>query len=350
MNKKPPKVLVVATSRKTRGGIPSVVNVHETGTQWKKYQCRWIETHIDRSAWRKLWRFFISLIQFIFLIPFYDLVHIHLSEPSSAKRKYFYFKVAKWWHKKVIVHFHAFSPETTINSRYKPLYKKLFSDADLVITLSNQWKIWVEEILGIKDNVTVLYNPCPLAQLNSMDKKDNIILFAGTLNQRKGFVDLIRSFSTIASRYTDWTLVFAGNGEIEKGLTLAKELNVEKQVIFKGWVSGNDKDELFRSAKIFCLPSYMEGFPMAVLDAWAYGLPVITTPVGGLPDILEDGKNALVFEPGDTQLLSDQLERLILDDGLRNAISQKSLMLSQTVFNVENINQQLADIYKKVLQ
>ena len=343
-----PKILIVATSRKTRGGITSVVKAHEMGTQWNKYHCRWIETHTDRNIGTKFWRFFVSLIQFTFLIPFYDLVHIHLSEPPSAIRKSFYFRIAKWWHKKIIVHFHSFNPNTTINSKHKPLYKKMFSEADFVITLSNQWKIWVEEALGIK-NVIVLYNPCQLIPKNSLVKKSNVILFAGTLNQRKGFIDLIYAFASIASKNTDWTLVFAGNGEVEKGLALAKDLKIEKQVIFKGWVSGKDKDELFHSAKIFCLPSYEEGFPMAVLDAWAYSLPVITTPVGGLPDILNDGKNALVFQPGDTEHLVNHLERLISDDELRSVISQESLKLAQNVFNIENINQQLADIYKEVL-
>lgn len=348
MNKKSPKVLVVATSHKTRGGITSVVKAHETGVQWKKYHCRWIETHIDKSVGKKIGYFLISLIQFVFLIPFYDLVHIHVSEPPSAIRKSFYFKIAKWWHKKTIVHFHAFSPNTTINSKYKSLYKKLFSNADLVITLSNQWKIWVEESIG-KDKILVLHNPCQLIQKNPIVEKCNIILFAGTLNKRKGFIDLILAFAPLVSKYTDWILVFAGNGEIEKGLAIAKELKVEKQVIFKGWISGKDKDELFRSAKIFCLPSHMEGFPMAVLDAWAYGLPVITTPVGGLPDVLEDGINALVFQPGDITHLSDHLERLISDEKLCGTISQESLKLSQTVFNIENINKQLADIYKRVI-
>ena len=350
MSNKSPKILVVATSRKTLGGITSVIKAHETGAQWNKYHCKWIETHIDGSAGKKLWYFLFSLMQFIFLIPFYNLAHIHLSEPSSAKRKSFYFKIAKLWRKKIIIHFHAFSPDSTINSRYRQLYKKLFSEADLVITLSNQWKIWIEEILDIKDNVTALYNPCQPIQTHHLDLKGNIVLFAGALNRRKGFRDLILSFASLASKYADWTLVFAGNGEIDEGKRLAKELGIETQTVFLGWVSGDAKDKVFKEASIFCLPSYAEGFPMAVLEAWAYGLPVLTTPVGGLPDVLEDGKNALVFQPGDTRHLSNQLERLILDDKLRNAISKESLTLSQTVFNVENINQQLTDIYKKLLQ
>ena len=67
------RVLVVATSRKTRGGITSVVKAHETGAQWKKYHCRWIQTHRDGNPIRKLWYLFTALIEYACLLPFYDI-------------------------------------------------------------------------------------------------------------------------------------------------------------------------------------------------------------------------------------------------------------------------------------
>ena len=85
---------------------------------------------------------------------------------------------------------------------------------------------------------------------------------------------------------------------------------------------------------------------MAVLDAWAYGLPVITTPVGGIPDIAIDGKNVLLFNPGDTKTLAVQMEKLITNITLRNNIAKKSIQLAQTTFNIETINQQIGHIYK----
>ena len=81
------KVLVVATSRKTRGGITSVINAHEKGAQWKHFHCRWIETHIDKGWVYKLWYFITGFIQYLIMLPFYNLVHIHTSEPPSAFRK-----------------------------------------------------------------------------------------------------------------------------------------------------------------------------------------------------------------------------------------------------------------------
>lgn len=172
------------------------------------------------------------------------------------------------------------------------------------------------------------------------------ILYAGTINARKGYADMIKAFAQIAEKYNDWKIVFAGNGEIEQGKALAATLGIGSQVVFLGWVNGDAKDRAFKESAIFCLPSYAEGFPMAVLDAWAYGLPVITTPVGGIPDIAEDGKNLLLFTPGDTQMLARQMERMIEDEQLRESMVKESKQLVQSIFSVEVINEQIGCLYK----
>ncbi|MCD8235983.1 MAG: glycosyltransferase family 4 protein [Prevotellaceae bacterium] len=142
------------------------------------------------------------------------------------------------------------------------------------------WYKEVEKNLNITDNIKVIYNPCTVEPLKNTYIKQNVILFAGSVNCRKGYSDLIKAFGRIAHSHPQWELHIAGNGEIEQGKALAKKLNIEEQVKFLGWVDGEDKDREFYQSSIFCLPSYAEGFPMAVLDAWAYELPVITTPVG----------------------------------------------------------------------
>lgn len=353
-----PKVLVVATSRKTRGGITSVVKAHEQGEQWEQYHCRWIETHRDKGMFTKMFYLFRGFVEYIFLMPFYDLTHIHMSEPMSAIRKVPFMTWAKLWRKKTIVHFHSFSPETTVRSRFAFLYRYLFGNADRVVVLSEYWKREVlKEIPSAK--VIVVYNPClvhvtklsvgfadydgPLPQAHS-------ILYAGTVNQRKGYADMIKAFAKIAKRYEDWQLVFAGNGEIESGKNLAEELEISNQILWLGWVSGADKDRAFQEATVFCLPSYAEGFPMSVLDAWSYGLPVITTPVGGIPDVARDGENMLLFEPGDVDGLAKCMERMITDRELRDNISRASLEFARTTFNIDTINRQIGKLYREVLK
>lgn len=130
---------------------------------------------------------------------------------------------------------------------------------------------------------------------------------------------------------------FAGNGEIEKARSMAVELCIENQVEFKGWISGIEKVRVFQEASIYCLASDGEGFPMGVLDAWAYGLPCVVTPVGGLPDIVEDGENALVFPVGNVEILSQQLEKLISNVELRTKISQASIELADNTFNIKKL-------------
>lgn len=344
------KILVVATSHKTRGGITSVVKAHQQGEQWKEFHCKWIETHIDKGAISKLFFLIKGWMQFMFNLPFCQIVHIHMSEPASAIRKCFFLPFAKLFGRKVIMHFHAFSPDTTIRGKHGKVYKYLFNNADRVIVLSQLWKTYVNDEFHLGDKVVVVYNPCTTEILKGSYPKRKQILYAGTVNARKGYADMIRAFARIANKYPEWSIVFAGNGEVKQGEELAKSLRIDKQTVFLGWVSGAEKDRAFKEASIFCLPSYAEGFPMAVLDAWAYGLPVITTPVGGIPDIAEDGKNLLLFTPGDEEQLAKQFERMIGDENLRNKIAEESVRLAHTTFNQQVINKQIGDLYKELLK
>ena len=343
------KVLVVATSRKTRGGITSVIKAHETGEQWKKFHCRWIETHRDGNAVRKICYFITALMEYILLLPFYDIVHIHVASYPSLRRKRYFLLLAKLWHKKTIAHFHPHKPEVIFDKRHQNDYIYFFKSVDKIVVLSPQWQRWLKEALNITDDVQVIFNPCPIVSCEKADHSKKYILFAGTLYKRKGFDTLLKAFAKIAPRHKDWSIILAGNAKTEEDRllinTLPKQLNIENQVEFPGWITGRRKDQIFRNSSIFCLASSGEGFPMAVLDAWAYGVPVVCTPVGGLPDIVEDGVNALLFNYGDDQTLAIQLEKLITDENLRTSIAKESLKLANTIFNVNNINKQIGEIY-----
>lgn len=343
------KILVVATSRKTRGGITSVVKTHEQGAQWDENHCHWIQTHRDGAMLCKVGYLAIALLDYSFRLPFYDLVHIHFSNGNSMKRKLIFAKMARSLRKKIIIHFHAFDPQSTLNGPDKEQYKRFFEMADKIIVLSEWWKQQVENIYPkIKDKIEVLCNPCQNVSLDDSIPKMNHILYAGTVNARKGYSDLIRAFAKIADKHPDWKVVLAGNGEVEEGKQLASSLGIAQQVEFLGWVNGNAKQKAFQEASIFCLPSYAEGFPMAVLDAWAYGLPVITTPVGGIPDVAKDGENMLLFNPGDIGQLTSNIEKMIDDENLRKKISKASTEFAHGTFSIDAINNQLASIYESL--
>jgi glycosyltransferase involved in cell wall biosynthesis len=345
LKKKNPKVLVIGTSHKTRGGITSVIKAHKTGFQWEKYRCKWIETHIDTNFVQKIVYFISGIILYAFHLSFYQIVHIHV---AAVERKLLFIALALLFKKKIIVHLHIPDPSTTIFSKKKLLYGWCFKKADVVIVLSKQWSDLLKLTYNI-DNIQILYNPCPIVN-NFGGIKKNHILYAGTLSERKGFKDLIEAFAVIADRFPNWKLIYAGNGDINGGKRLAEKLNIIDQIEFLGWISGKQKEKLFQESSVFCLPSYAEGFPMGVLDAWAYGLPVICTPVGGLPDIVDDGVNCLLFTPGNTTELSNKLKLIISNSSLRKSLELASLNIAQTKFNVNTINTQLAQQYDKLYE
>lgn len=160
---------------------------------------------------------------------------------------------------------------------------------------------------------------------------------------------MIQAFALITKDCPDWKIVFAGNGEIDKGKNLAFQLGIDKQVVFLGWVDGMEKEKVFKESTIFCLPSYAEGFPMAILDAWSYELPVITTPVGGIPDIAIDGDNMLLFTPGNIRQLAEKMKNMIEDVKLRNDIVKESIKFSKTFFDIVDIDNKIGEIYKSLV-
>lgn len=351
------KVLVVATSRKTRGGITAVVKAHETGEQWQKYHCRWIETHRDGPAWRKLTYFVFAFIQYVFLILFYDIVHIHASDGASAIRKWIFARYAKLFKKKIIVHIHLGDEKQLLDSNVNHRLLELLRLANKIIVLSPQWYSWLLEVMPEAESITcVLYNPCiPVHRDVSVLKKKQILL-AGTICRRKGYDTALKGFSIIAKRYPDWKIVFAGNpflqdgiDELADGRRLAEEYGIEEQVEWLGWINGETKERVFNETSIYCLASTGEGFPMGVLDAWAYGIPCVMTPVGGIPDIVKDGVHGLLFPVGDSMKLAESLEKMISNKNLREYIVSQTDVLVSTTFNIRSVCQQLDDIYKSVI-
>lgn len=344
-----PRVLVVATSSKTRGGITSVVKAHEMGEQWKKYHCVWIQTHRDGPAWRKILYYLSAWIEFLCLLPFCDAVHFHCAGKTSGRRKIAFAKVARKFGKLVIVHFHPPGPEDIENPLSHEIMRTLFDLANKVIVLSPYWERLIRAAYPERNyEIEVLWNPCPEVHRDASKKKKQI-LFAGTICKRKGYDTLLYGWSMIASEFTDWKVVFAGNGEIDKGKRLAKKLGVDRQVEWLGWISGADKERVFNESSVYCLASSGEGFPMGVLDAWAYGIPCVMTPVGGIPDIVKDGSNGLIFSVGDINALAKQLQLLLSSEDLRNSIVRESDKWVSGDFSVSAVTKHLGQIYNNLL-
>jgi glycosyltransferase involved in cell wall biosynthesis len=105
---------------------------------------------------------------------------------------------------------------------------------------------------------------------------------------------------------------------------LIRTLGLDAHVDQLGPVALAERVAYFQRADIFILPTYAEGLPIAVLEAMAAGLPIITTPVGGIPELIEDGVDGLLIQPGDVQALAARIALLLGDAELRRQLGQRA--------------------------
>jgi len=146
------------------------------------------------------------------------------------------------------------------------------------------------------------------------------LLCVARLIPEKGVVDLLDAFALLRRR-RPCRLVVAGSGPLREALARrAALLGVAADVRLAGYVAGDDLHELYAGADVFVLPTYFaEGFPLAVVEAMSYGLPVVTTRIRGCADHLEPGRNAVFVPPRDPEALAAALDGLLGDGGAYRA-------------------------------
>jgi glycosyltransferase involved in cell wall biosynthesis len=121
---------------------------------------------------------------------------------------------------------------------------------------------------------------------------------------------------------------------------------VGPSVSLPGFVRGPDKLRTLQQAALLVLPSYAEGVPIAVLEGIAAGLPVVTTPVGGVPDIFVDGINGFLVSPGDTPALARAISRLLDDQDLRCVMGQANRRQALAEFDTPIYVERLLSLYR----
>ena len=116
-----------------------------------------------------------------------------------------------------------------------------------------------------------------------------------------------------------------------------------------GWISGEEKVSVLSQSKIFCLPSYAEGFPMAIIEALSYKIPVISTRCGRIDLVLQNGEHILYFDMGDVDQLANIMEKLMKDKELRSNIGLNGHNYAEKYFKLDVVINQLSDIYVRLL-
>jgi len=222
--------------------------------------------------------------------------------------------------------------------------------ASQVIVLSAGWHARLAPLLPgarlcvVENGITLPPQPVERGATNIPT-----ILFLGNISAAKGIEDLIEASAQLTHPFR---LVLVGGddpaGMTERMKARTEALGVAEHVVFAGAVYGARKYEYLRTADIFVLPSHVEALPMSLLEAMAYGLPVVASRVGAIPAVVDTEKNGLLIEPRDRAGIAAALDRLLADPGLRARLGSAAGKLAHERYSVDRAAGELLDLYRKV--
>ena len=169
---------------------------------------------------------------------------------------------------------------------------------------------------GVARGARVVCVPHPVAPVQAPPhgERPSLVLFLARLEPAKGIYDLLDALSAVRAAVPGVRLMCAGEGERAAVARYAERLGIADMVRFTGWVGPSAKRALLESAMVFALPSYDdEALPVTLLEAMAAGVPVVVSPVGGVPEVVVDGVSGFFAAPGDIASLQRLITKLLID-------------------------------------
>ncbi len=349
------KILIVGPEyRNHRGGIGAVIAEQKRMFPEAAFYCSYKPLSKVASVIFGASRLLLFPL-YIFSHPKIKIVHIHGASRGSFHRKFRYFLISKLAKKKVIYHihgaeFHLFMQEASLQTQKR--IRRIISDSNCVIVLSDGWLDFFRKHYP-DAQLQRIYNPA--GELHHLERKERLspkvqFLFLGYISERKGCYDLINAADELRKQYPNFHVTIGGNGETQKIIELIREKKLEDTVSFVGWVSGPEKEQLLYNSDVYLLPSKNEGLPVSILEAMANGMPVISTPVGGIPEMIEDGLSGFLIEAGNIAALVEKMKFFIERKEMIESMGKRSQELIHEKFSSEVIQRELQKLYDELLK
>lgn len=350
------RVLMLGEGLDRKGGIVSVEKLLLQRSS-PDLSYRHLSTLPEGSIAKKLGVFSLAIAQLVWKLLNHqaDLVHIHVSERGSAYRQMITAAIAQSFGVPVVMHSHSsdfreFYP--TLPGWLQHALSTVFRRCSRFVVLSESWKSFYIEALRLNPTqVDVLPNAVNLPPtVPKRIHSENITFISlGRLGERKGSFDLIQAFAQLPVELRHRArLILAGDGETARARRLVASFAMEDRVEIYEWVNEEQRDELLANAHVFVLPSYREGLPMALLEAMSWGLAVVTTPVGGIPEVITHAQNGWLVEPGNVQQLASTMQQLLENESMRVNLGTAARGTVES-FTVESYLVTLRTIYEVAL-
>jgi glycosyltransferase involved in cell wall biosynthesis len=281
----------------------------------------------------------------------YDVWHINLGSFGSTARKLILVFIARSLGQPYIVHLHAGNFREYWESRprfYQKIIRDIFLHASNVIVLGAVWReLIVKHVPESMHRIVVLPNATRASrchQAHHFPCEQVKILFLGRLGPEKGIPELLEALSKL-SKLGEWNCVLAGDGLVKETKALV-DTKFPGRISVPGWVDSEEVERLLSVSQILVLPSHFENLPMSVVEAFAYGLAVVATPVGSIPDILKHEENGLLIPVRDATALATALERLIVDRALREILGRNAKRTYQQSLTIESYVDRLLVVWR----
>ncbi|MBH0230710.1 glycosyltransferase family 4 protein [Halobacillus yeomjeoni] len=281
-----------------------------------------------------------------------DLVHIHTAAYRAFTKSRYLVGIAKKLGFPVVLHIHS--------GKFIEFYRGLsvgdqrtmdetLQKCDRIVCLSPTWKSqFVENFPVEEDRFTVVPNAIFVDQFKDVTPlpadEGKVVLFVGKVGENKGILDIIEIAKKLKER-SDVKFLVMGNGPLDQHLKREIEehdLNMEQL----GTLHGDDKIEHYKRANVFILPSYFEALGLSNLEGMAAGHVVLSTRVGAVPDIIHDGEEGYLFQPGDVDGFVNKIVEL--DAETMNGISVHNREKAKD-YDFQELNERLESLYDEMI-
>lgn len=267
--------------------------------------------------------------------------HVHAHFMGMAARTAF------WIHKffPVTFSFTAHANDIFAPRNFEIGLDKLVDTARGVVTVSDYAKKFLHERFPESaDRIGRIYNGLNLAEFGRADfsSAPPLILAVGRLIAKKGFADLIRACGLIAGRGKSFRCEIIGEGPLENELHgLIERLNLQNRVALSGARPLHEVRQRLASTNVFALPSIidsdggMDNLPTVIMEAMATGLPVVSTGIGGIPEMVVENETGFLVQPNDAAALAGAIEKVIDDRVLARRLGQAGYEHAQELFSID---------------
>lgn len=352
-------VVIVSPGGITHGG--GIGSVTRTMKGWIDVNCP--DVRVDVLDPRGEKKFNLSIIylplmilRLIFIRIFHksEILHLQVSENFSFPRKGVLLFLGRFLGMGVVLHHHGaeFVPFFRRSSpRMQAFVRAMINAAEVNIVLGEaSRRFLINEVSVPASQVVVRFNAAADVGKSAYANPQGSwqFLLVANLSPRKGVKELLHAVAQLAHSGAPVSLTLAGGGDIDNYQEMAKALGIEERCTFTGWIGGNDIHTLLLSRTALVLPSFHEGFPMSIIEALSARIPIVTTAVGSIPELLENEKTCLFVQPGHVEELADALRRIATDDVLRQTLVENGRRLYERYFEVNAYMDRMMRLYQGV--